>query len=149
MFKVHLGNTENNLSPEEFLDLGDKSGGYSGSDISVVVREALMEPLRKCQVAKQFYEDATSGMLSPCYDYPACPECPIELSDGPKLPQFAKCSACHAVRMNLYDVPSEKLEVPTITFQDFVGALSKAHASVGNDELGQYENWTQEFGQDG
>jgi vacuolar protein-sorting-associated protein 4 len=149
MFKVHLGNTENNLSPEEFLDLGDKSGGYSGSDISVVVREALMEPLRKCQVAKQFYEDATSGMLSPCYDYPACPECPIELSDGPKLPQFAKCSDCHAVRMNLYDVPSEKLEVPTITFQDFVGALSKAHASVGNDELGQYESWTQEFGQDG
>ena len=149
MFKVHLGNTENNLSPEEFLDLGDKSGGYSGSDISVVVREALMEPLRKCQVAKQFYEDATSGMLSPCYDYPACPECPIELSDGPKLPQFAKCSECHAVRMNLYDVPSEKLEVPTITFQDFVRALSKAHASVGNDELGQYEKWTQEFGQDG
>ena len=46
MFKVHLGNTDNNLTPEEFLDLGDKAGGYSGSDISVVVREALMEPLR-------------------------------------------------------------------------------------------------------
>ena len=131
MFKVHLGNTDNNLTPEEFLDLGDKAGGYSGSDISVVVREALMEPLRVCQAAKQFYEDDTTGMLSPCPDYPACPDCPIQLSDVPPLPQFAKCSKCHAVRMNLYDVPSDKLEVPIITYQDFVRALNKAHASVG------------------
>lgn len=149
MFKVHLGQTENDLTPGEFLDLGDKSGGYSGSDISVVVREALMEPLRKCQAAKQFYEDPSSGMLSPCEDYPACPHCPIQLSDSPPLPQFAKCAQCHAVRMNLYDVPSDKLEVPIIKFHDFVRALTKAHASVGTNELDQYEKWTGEFGQDG
>ena len=88
-------------------------------------------------------------MLTPCADYPACPDCPIQLSDIPPLPQFAKCSMCHAVRMNLYDVPSDKLEVPIVTYQDFVQALNKAHASVGSDELDQYEQWTQEFGQEG
>lgn len=149
MFKVHLGKTENDLSVDQFVSLGEMAGGYSGSDISVVVREALMEPIRKCQQAKQFYEDAHTGMLSPCEDYPACPDCPIKLSDSPALPQFAKCGKCHAVRMSLYDVPSEKLDVPVITFEDFCRALKKAHSSVGAGELEQYEKWTAEFGQDG
>lgn len=34
--------------------LGRRTEGYSGSDIAVVVREALMEPLRKCQVSEYF-----------------------------------------------------------------------------------------------
>jgi len=148
MVKIHLGDTENNITDEEFEQIGQMAEGYSGSDLSVVVREALMEPVRKCQVAKQFYEDAITGMLYPCTEYPACPDCPMQLSENP-LPQFAKCGACTAVRMELYDVPSEKLHVPVIQFEDFLTALSKAHSSVGANELEEYVKWTKEFGQDG
>lgn len=116
MVKIHLGNTENSITEEQFEQIGEMAEGYSGSDLSVVVREALMEPVRKCQVAKQFYEDATTGMLYPCTDYPACPDCPMQLSENP-LPKFAKCGMCTAVRMELYDVPSEKLHVPVILFE--------------------------------
>lgn len=149
MFKVHLGATDNDLTLDDFLTLGQTADGYSGSDISVVVREALMEPIRKCQQAKQFYEDAQTGMLSPCENYPACPDCPMQLSDGAQLPQFAKCATCHAVRMSLYEVPSEKLLVPVVTCEDFVKALKKTRSSVAASELNQYEKWTLEFGQDG
>lgn len=47
MFQLNLGDTPNNLTHEEFQVLGERAEGYSGSDIAVVVREALMEPLRK------------------------------------------------------------------------------------------------------
>ena len=50
MFQVHLGDTAHNIREDQFALMGQKTEGYSGSDISVVVREALMEPLRKCQV---------------------------------------------------------------------------------------------------
>ena len=34
--------------------LGQKSDGYSGADISIVVRDALMQPVRKVQTATHF-----------------------------------------------------------------------------------------------
>ena len=51
--------------------------------------------------------------------------------------------------MTLYDVPSDKLVVPQITYTDFQKALSKAHSSVGSDELQRFVSWTEEFGQEG
>lgn len=51
MFKLNLGDTPNDITPQQFEEVGAMAEGYSGSDIAVVVREALMEPLRKCQVS--------------------------------------------------------------------------------------------------
>lgn len=153
MFKLNLGDTPNDLNDEDFRHLGLQTDGYSGSDIAVVVREALMEPLRKCQVAKQFLSDA-QGNLHPCEDYPNCPYCPLNLSDelasmNPQYKREVVCSHCKAVRMSLYDVPTEKLVVPRICVRDFDKALTRAHSSVGADELQRFVKWTEEFGQDG
>ena len=61
MFRLNVG-TEggHTVNDEEFEMLGRGSEGYSGSDISVVVREAIYEPLRKCQQAKQFIVDSSN-----------------------------------------------------------------------------------------
>jgi vacuolar protein-sorting-associated protein 4 len=48
MFKIRLGKTPNTLTEEDFLELGRTTEGYSGSDIAVVVKEAMMLPVRKC-----------------------------------------------------------------------------------------------------
>mmetsp|Transcript_19492 Transcript_19492/g.28022 ORF Transcript_19492/g.28022 Transcript_19492/m.28022 type:complete len:451 (+) Transcript_19492:75-1427(+) len=153
MFKVHLGNTPHDITDEEFEDLGRQTEGYSGSDISVLVREALMEPLRKCQVAKQFYQNE-AGMFLPCVEYPNCPRCPMILSDTPPCGSDGKgsgmqCPHCGAVRLTLYDIATEQLEVPKVTYSDFVRALRRSHSSVGTDELERFVNWTAEFGQEG
>jgi vacuolar protein-sorting-associated protein 4 len=156
MFKLNLGDTPNCLTEEDFQRMGDMSEGYSGSDIAVVVREALMEPLRKCQTAKQFYNDPEGNFL-PCEEYPNCPYCPMQLStvfnssrgrEGNSI-EGDKCGNCGAIRMSLYSVPPEKLIVPLITFGDFEKALIRAHSSVGTDELSRFVSWTEEFGQEG
>lgn len=48
MFKIRLGKTPNTLSEDDYFELGKASDGYSGSDISVVVKEAMMMPVRRC-----------------------------------------------------------------------------------------------------
>ena len=54
MFKLHLGSTPNSLTESDFVTLGKKTEGYSGADISIIVRDALMQPVRKVQSATHF-----------------------------------------------------------------------------------------------
>uniref|UniRef100_A0A671P081 Uncharacterized protein n=1 Tax=Sinocyclocheilus anshuiensis TaxID=1608454 RepID=A0A671P081_9TELE len=54
MLKLHLGTTPNSLNEADFITLGKKTDGYSGADISIVVRDALMQPIRKVQCATHF-----------------------------------------------------------------------------------------------
>lgn len=54
MFKLHIGDTPNLLTDDEYGILAEHTEGYSGSDISVVVKDALMQPIRKCQAAARF-----------------------------------------------------------------------------------------------
>ena len=43
MFKMNLGETPNHLTEENYRDLGQRTEGYSGADIAIVVRDALMQ----------------------------------------------------------------------------------------------------------
>ena len=79
MLRLHLGDTPNDLKDSDFDRLGEITVGASGSDIGVLVKEALMEPLRRCQQAKQFEVDA-KGFYHPCQKYPNCRNCPPKLS---------------------------------------------------------------------
>ena len=54
MFKINLGSTPHVITEPDFHDLGNRSEGYSGADIAIVVRDALMQPVRKVQQATHF-----------------------------------------------------------------------------------------------
>lgn len=54
MFKIHLGSTAHVLTEENLKQLAHMTEGYSGADISIVVRDALMQPVRKVQTATHF-----------------------------------------------------------------------------------------------
>ena len=49
-----MGDTKSTLTDRDYQELGAKAEGYSGADIGIVVRDALMEPVRKVQHATHF-----------------------------------------------------------------------------------------------
>jgi vacuolar protein-sorting-associated protein 4 len=65
-FKIRLGKTPNNLTEEDYFRLGHDTEGYSGSDITVVVKEAMMMPIRRCQTATKF-RHTPDGFFEPTY----------------------------------------------------------------------------------
>ncbi|KAL7432172.1 hypothetical protein ACHAXM_002989 [Skeletonema potamos] len=146
MVKLHLGDTPNNLSESDFDTLGRLTEGASGSDIKVLVKEALMEPLRRCQQAQQFLP--VGDHLMPCERYPNCPYCPPKLSTDPPNKDYT-CKKCKAIRMQLWDVPPEKLKAPDVSVKDFETVLRHSVSSVSKEELEKYAEWTKQFGQEG
>jgi vacuolar protein-sorting-associated protein 4 len=74
MFAINLGKTPHCLTPSDFKFLASQTPGFSGSDMSVLVRDAIMEPVRKCQDATHFKiiegknakGETRRDMLTPC-----------------------------------------------------------------------------------
>ena len=60
MFKVHLGDTPHALTQADFETLAAQTEGFSGSDVNVVVKDVLMEPVRKTQEATHFRHAPTA-----------------------------------------------------------------------------------------
>ncbi|CAG8463297.1 20651_t:CDS:2 [Dentiscutata erythropus] len=59
--KDDQGNVKHLNKDDVFLSLGERTEGYSGSDISIVVRDALMAPIRKVQTATHFRWPCSPG----------------------------------------------------------------------------------------
>ncbi len=71
MFKVHLGDTPHALTQADFEELAKQTEGFSGSDVNVVVKDVLMEPVRKTQEATHF-RSAPESCLSAQPFVPIC-----------------------------------------------------------------------------
>jgi vacuolar protein-sorting-associated protein 4 len=54
IFQIHTKGVKTVLTPDSYGRLAAKTEGYSGSDISIIVREAMMQPIRKIQAATHF-----------------------------------------------------------------------------------------------
>ena len=65
-FKTRLGDTPNQLEDDDFQTLGEMSDGYSGSDITTVVKQAMMMPVQRCQSATCFRKTA-DGKFVPTF----------------------------------------------------------------------------------
>ena len=136
MFEIHIGDTTHSLNPRDWQSLASKTDGYSGADIGIVVREALMMPIRKVQGATHFKQargpsptDPTvtfDDLLTPC---------------GPREPG--------AQEMSWMSVPGDKLLEPKVTVGDFIKSLQNTRPTVNADDLKRFEDFTRDFGQEG
>ena len=125
MLKNKGAKTKNSLTEEDWVTLGNESEGYSGSDCAIVVNEALMMPVRRCQTAKRFKKT----------------------DDGGWTPTFPSDPA--GEDMDLMSIKPELLRCPPVSMDDFMQALARIKPSVNEDDIVEHTKWTEEFGQDG
>ena len=136
MFDIHIGDTSNQLTALDFQELAHKTDGYSGADIGIVVREALMMPIRKVQTATHFKE--VSG---PSPTDPAVIVHDLLTPCGPNDPSSKE--------MSWMQVPGDKLLEPRVKVSDFLRSLENTRPTVNADDLKRFEDFTRDFGQEG
>lgn len=134
MFKIHIGNTPNVLNDNDFAIMADKTEGFSGSDISAVVQDALMEPVRTMQTATHFFK-APDPQKRRQYIWLPC---------SPAQPG--------AIKMKLMEIPDDQqdfVEAEPLKLAHFLRTLADAKPSVGKEDIKRHTDWTAEFGQEG
>lgn len=136
IFQIHLGDTPHQLTMKDFTVLGQRTEGFSGSDISILVRDAMMQPVRAVQTATHF--KTVSG---PDRNNPSVMRHDYLTPCSPGDPQ--------AVEMTWMQVDGEKLKEPEIDFNDFLKSLKIAKPSVGDEDIEEHVKWTSEYGQEG
>ena len=65
MLKRGMKDTPNELSEADFDEFAKYTDTYSGSDINILVRDAVYEPVRRLQLAKKF-KKLNNGKWTPC-----------------------------------------------------------------------------------
>ena len=176
MFKIHIGDTPHRSAPEEFRKLGEATdgaaagisrsqliihSGYSGADISIVVREALMHPVRFVQNATHFKKvmaiapDSACPAILPRF-FAAALRC---RSAGQPREYLTPCSPGDpmAMEMTWMDVPGDKLLEPLvrqgkkyrrlltllqISYNDFLKSIKNTRPSVSPADLVLHEKFT-------
>ncbi|OQR75957.1 vacuolar protein sorting-associated protein 4B-like [Tropilaelaps mercedesae] len=136
MFKIHIGDTPNSLQEEDFRTLGLISEGYSGADISVVVQDALMQPVRKVQTATHFKKVSAPSRVDPnvmVHDY------------------WTPCSPGDrgAKEMTWTDLQGDKLFEPTLTMDDLQLSMTQTKPTVNEADLVKHKQFMNDFGQEG
>lgn len=105
---------------------------YSGSDIATLVRDALMQPIRKVQTATHFRwvevpsrqdSSQTSKYLTPC---------------SPGSPG--------ALEMTWIDIEPDQLLEPELTVKDFMKAVQSSRPTVNKADIKQQVDFTNDFG---
>lgn len=136
MFKLHLGSTAHSLTEDDFKQLAAATEGYSGADISIVVRDALMQPVRQVQTATHF-----KRVRGPS------PKDPSVIVDDLLTP----CSPGDpdAIEMSWMEVEGEKLFEPPVTMKDMRKSLAVTRPTVNEEDMAKLEKFKADFGQEG
>jgi vacuolar protein-sorting-associated protein 4 len=136
MFKLNLGDTPHEVTEPEFQILGQKAEGYSGADINIVVREALMQPVRKVQHATHFKKVSGYGRSNP---------------DQLVHDLLTPCSPGDpgAKEMKWTDVDGDKLKEPIVTMNDLEKSLKTTRPSVGPEDITLHLKFLAEKGVEG
>ena len=122
LLRLHLGATPHALGAEEVRRLAERMQGFSGADISVLVRDALMEPVRVLQAATHFRQQADGAWL------------------------MCEPHERGAVQMRLMQVPSQQLRTPHVTLAHLERAMLATRPSVGPEDLHRFEEFTRLYG---
>lgn len=134
MFQLNVGDTPCDLSLQDFRLLAEMTEGYSGHDVAVSVRDALMQPIRKIQAATHFKQVTVKD-----------PE------TGENRLKWTPCSPGDngSQEMSWMDISGDELQEPPLTVKDFFKAIKAIKPTVSKDDIQKQVEFTNEFGQEG
>eukprot|EP00927_Polykrikos_kofoidii_P016192 TRINITY_DN17283_c0_g1_i1.p1 TRINITY_DN17283_c0_g1~~TRINITY_DN17283_c0_g1_i1.p1 ORF type:complete len:478 (-),score=101.65 TRINITY_DN17283_c0_g1_i1:92-1375(-) len=130
LLKLNIGDTRCSCTDKDLEHFAQRTDGFSGADMSILVRDAIMAPVRRCRKAKTFRRITKADETGKMRQY----WCPCEPGDA------------GAVEMALMQVPSDELLEPEVLAEDFEIAVEKAKPSVNKADLMRYTEWTEQFG---
>lgn len=129
MFEINIGDVPCECTNQDLKILAEMTDGYSGHDIAVVVRDALMQPIRKIQQATHFKpvtDENGKELLTPC-------------SPGDE----------GAREMNWMDIGTDELKEPDLTIKDFIKSIKNNRPTVNTADIENHIKFTEDFGQEG
>lgn len=135
MFKLNIADTPCTLTSQDYHTLANITEGYSGHDIAVVVKDALMQPIRKIQSATHFKKISSLA----------------EQTDGADLVQYQPCSPGEkgAIEMNWMELDGDQLKEPDLCLNDFLKAVKTNKPTVNQKDLDKFIEFTNDFGSEG
>ena len=153
IIKMNIGDTPNSLTENDYKTLAKKTEGFSGADIAVLVRDALMQPVRKVQSATHFKKVSSISI-----DYTLSNEKLFQVK-GPSRSDptvilddlLTPCSPGErgAIEMSWVDVPGDKLLEPLVSMSDMLLSLANAKPTVNDTDLKKLRSFMDDFGQEG
>jgi len=131
MFQLHVGTTPCELTQQDYRQLAEGTEGYSGSDIAIVVRDALMQPVRKVLSATHFKR--------------------VESSTDPGKIKWTPCSPGDpkAEERTWTDIEGDELHEPPLRMADFLKSLDSVRPTVTESDIRRHDEWTKDSGNDG
>jgi len=160
IFKIHAGK-DTLLTDKDYEILAERTEGYSGSDISAIVQDALMEPVRTLQAATHFKK---------VYDYHNKQNDNNKNGDEQKEDQQKQkedqmdhqvheyiwlptsSGDPNGIKKNLMEFEEgeyDKIRTETLKLSHFLRVLQTANPSVGKGDIQKHIDWTEEYGQEG
>lgn len=134
LIKQKLHDASYDLSQRDINQLVNDTEGFSGADLTILIRDALMQPIRELQSANSWCQTRGIDMNG-------------VLRDGLWVPCAKnKPGANHCTWEQL---PQEDIMRPVSTMNHFKASLKKIKPSVSQKDLANYQRWTAEFGEDG
>jgi len=135
MFKLNMGDEDNNLTEGDFRHLALVCEGYSGSDIKTMTKDALGQPVNKMTKSTHFKKVIMS------------------YEDGERHEKWMPCSPGDAgakyFTKSEWLALGEKIVLPPVNLGDYYLAKSKCASTVKDEDLAKFRAWTAKFGFDG
>ncbi|GBM06433.1 Vacuolar protein sorting-associated protein 4A [Araneus ventricosus] len=132
ILKFCLSETPHNLTEGNLQELAQKTEGYSGGDISALVQDSLMQPIRKVKTATHYKR--VSG--------PSRSDRNVTVDDL-LTPCSPSCSG--AIEVSWEEIPSDKLLEPVINMCDLILSLASSKPTTDEYGLRRYENFQEYF----
>eukprot|EP00943_MAST-04B_sp_MAST-4B-sp1_P004818 g4818.t1 len=130
ILKSSMGDEKCSLSEKDYVQLAKELNLYSSADCSMVVREALMVPIRKL-LRSEYFQKVQNNTKNYGGDsgYIAC-----------------KAGAPGAIKMNIWAINPDELIIPTVNMADFQEAIKRTKPSINRNDLTQHYEFATKFG---